>query len=58
MDPDLNSDEFNTGMNDYQAEERKAFQTPLSQEEMKKMETNGQSLLKEITSGMKAYGKD
>jgi len=30
MDADLNSDEFNIGMNDYQKEEKKAFSTPLS----------------------------
>lgn len=41
MDADLNSDEFNIGMNDYQKEEQKAFSTPLSAQEMNKMETNG-----------------
>ena len=38
MDADLNSDEFNIGMNDYQVEEKKAFSTPLSGGEMTKME--------------------
>ena len=58
MDSDLNSDEFNIGMNDYQQEEKKAFSTPLSAGEMTKMESNGKNLLKDITSGMKEYGKD
>jgi hypothetical protein len=58
MDADLNSDEFNIGMNDYQSEEKKAFSTPLSAQEMTKMESSGKNLLKDITSGMKEYGKD
>ena len=45
-------------MNDYQKEEKKAFSTPLSAQEMSKMESTGKNLLKDITSGMKEYGKE
>ena len=38
------------------AEEKDAFQKPLNNVEVKKLEDNGKTLLDEITSGLKSYG--
>lgn len=39
-------------------EEKDALNTPLNNAEIKRLETNSKSLLDEITSGLKSYGKD
>ena len=39
-------------------EEKEAYSAPLNSKEVTKMENSSKSLLEEITSGLKTYGKD